>query len=128
MKPYAVLASLLLAGCVTSSQVTDSDFLDQVLPVDHDTALKNLMEGWRRCQDSIFGYPTYVQFKDHTVIDIYGVTPYMKDRSNYVAGRVELWMLPNGTKIRSGIPIDYVNRQRRQNWIQWAQGNYQCDW
>ena len=126
MKPLIVLAAALsLAGCVSTQPITDNDFIEQVLPIDHDTALKNLREGWQKCNDARFGQPSYIQFEDHTSIDVYGLTPHLKQRTDQMIGRVELWSLVDATRVRSGMPQNF-NRKRRQNWLDWAAGNLDC--
>ena len=81
MKPLALVSALVVAGCVTVDPVVDSDFVERVIPVDYDTALKNIRKGWQVCTAPQLGSPSYLQFDDHVLIDVHGVSPYLKDTS-----------------------------------------------
>lgn len=125
-KHCVLLASVLaLSGCISPGPLGESEFIEQVLPVDHDTALANLREGWQVCTDGRFGHPSIIQFKDHTIIDVYGVTTYLKELTNQTVGRVEIWQIDNRVKVRAGVHKNYGNR-RRQNWLKWAAGDFDC--
>ena len=126
MKPLIVLAAVLsLAGCISPAPLTDSDFVEVVLPVNHDTALKNIREGWDRCNDYRFGQPSYIQFEDHTVIDVYGLSPHLQKRTDQLVGRVMIWSQGDSSKIRAGMPSNF-SRKGLQNWMDWASGDYEC--
>ncbi len=119
--------ALSLLGCITPGPLGESEFIEQVLPVDHDTALENLRIGWQKCDFPQYGQPSYIQFKDHTIIDVYGVTLYLEATTKSTIGRIELWKQGDKVRMRAGIHRNYINGTRRENWIKWATGNYQCD-
>ena len=127
IKQCVVLASVLaLSGCISPGPLGESEFIEQVLPVDHDTALMNLREGWQVCSD-VYGYPSYIQFKDHTLIDVFIVSPHFKDKTDHPLGRIELYPEGDRVRMRSGIHRNYITGQRRQNWLRWAVGDFVCD-
>ena len=127
MKPLIVLAAALsLTGCVSTGAIVESDYLEATIPVEHDTVLNNIVAGFPICGID-YGQPSVIQYKDYTAIDIYTLT-LIRTRTNRILGKIELIPEDGQTKVRAGIRKAIARGQRRQNWIKWAQGDYQCKW
>lgn len=124
-----LLVSAALAGCITPGPLTDSEFIETTLPISHDTALTNLRKGWDVCDYPQYGQPSFMVLSDHSIIDVHGVSMWLKDVNNIKIGTIEIWRLDDElVKVRAGIHRNFINGKRRQNWLKWAQGNYVCQW